>query len=135
VAVQMAITLTFREGEGMTSQVTRRRFEWPSKVDGSLVRFQNATLYEFLWLGPLQEFLIQLVLELRPLELVSRSLECRGNISLFEDVAILQFLLVWALGKTLLQCLKSFCTQRTLARWTSNGDRPRDPLNDGSGVR
>jgi hypothetical protein len=47
----------------------------------------------------------------------------------------LQFLLVWALGKTLLQCLKSFCTQRTLARWTSNGDRPRDPLNDGSGVR
>jgi len=113
--------------------VTRRGFEWPSDVGGgSLVGIQNATLYKFLCPGPLHKFLIQHVLELRPLELVSRSLECRGNTPISEDVAILQFLPVWTLGETFLQYLKSFGTQRVLARWAGTGDSGF--LSDGSGI-
>ena len=49
------------------------------------------------------------------------SVRVRSGWRTFEDVAFLQFLPVWALGKALLQCLNSFRIQRVLAQWTSAG--------------
>jgi len=52
----------------------------------------------------------------------------------FENVTILQFLPFWAMGKTFLQFLQSFCVQRILARWAGYGDRLRGTLDDGGGI-
>jgi len=70
----------------------------------------------------MQKFLIKLVLELRPLQLLPSGLQRRGNISLFENVTILQFLSVRTNCKTLLQGLERFRAQRILAGWASDGD-------------
>jgi len=110
-------------------------FRLNSSARRSFLRLQNTALDELFRCGSVQKFLIQLVLELGPLQLLSRSLQCRSNIPLFENVTILQFLSVRTLGETFLQALNGFRVQGVLAGWTVNERGALGGSSDGVGGR